>query len=133
MKAAVWTCAAVVSALSVAACGGGGNDNPGNPSGSAPFTISIVGVNGNLSFSPNPAEAGGRSVVFKNNDDETHRVVLNDGTIDTGDIAPGATSRAVTMPASGTNYHCAVHDNMGGSIEPQGGGEAPPCEGIYCY
>ena len=132
MKAAVWTSAVLISALTVAACGGS-KGNPGNPSGGSTFTISILGQNGNLSFSPNPAEAGGRSVVFKNNDSVTHRVVLNDGSIDTGDIAPGATSRAVSMPASGANYHCSVHNNMGGAIEPQGGGEAPPCEGIYCY
>ena len=84
------------------------------------------------SFSPNPASVGGQTVVFKNNSNETHRVVLNDGSIDTGDIAPGATSRSVVMPASGTNYHCSLHPAMQGSVNAQAGGAPPPCEGLYC-
>jgi len=97
------------------------------------LTISIVGQLGNSSFSPNPADAGGKLVVFKNNDSVTHHVVLNDGSLDVGDIAPGATSRSVTMPVNGANYHCSIHSNMGGSVDPQGGGAPPPCEGVYCY
>jgi plastocyanin len=125
--------AVLISTLTVVSCSS--NSNPSNPStgGSTPLTISIIGQLGNSSFSPNPADAGGKSVVFKNNDNVTHHVVLNDGTLDVGDIAPGATSRAVTMPVSGTNYHCSIHANMGGSVDPQGGGAPPPCEGVYCY
>jgi plastocyanin len=127
-----WLCASAIllAAASIASCSKSGPSNPSNPSN---FTISIVGQQGNLSFSPNPADAGGRTVVFKNNDTVSHRVVLNDGSIDTGDIGPGATSRAINMPSGGANYHCSTHDNMGGAIEPQGGGVPPPCEGVYCY
>jgi plastocyanin len=130
MKALLWSFAVVLTVVSVASCSKGG---PSNPSNTNAFTIAIVGQRGNLSFSPNPAEAGGRSVVFRNNDTVSHRVVLNDGSIDTGDIAPGATSQVVNMPSGGANYHCSTHDNMGGAIEPQGGGVPPPCEGVYCY
>jgi plastocyanin len=62
----------------------------------------------------------------------THRVVLNDGSADTGDIAPGATSRQITMPNSGTNYHCTIHAGMIGSVAAASGAAAPPCEGAYC-
>jgi len=130
MKVLAWSSTVLLAGLVVTACSKG---NPSNPSGSDNFTISIVGQNGNLSFTPNPASAGGRSVVFKNNDTVSHRVVLNDGSVDTGDIAPGATSRAVAMPTNGANYHCSVHDNMGGAVGPQSGGEPPECEGVYCY
>jgi hypothetical protein len=37
-------------------------------------------------------------VTFKNSDSVTHRVVLNDGSLDTGNIAPGASSQALLMP-----------------------------------
>ena len=96
------------------------------------MTITIVTQNGAQSFSPNPASAGGQQVVFKNSDTVVHRVVLNDGSIDTGDIAPGASSRVVTMPVAGTNYHCSLHANMIGAVQAASGGGAPPCTGPYC-
>jgi len=118
-----------------AGCGGsGGSSAPTSPSpaptaGAA--TIAINGQNGTQAFSPNPASFGGQMVVFKNNDSITHRVMLNDGSVDTGDIAPGATSRAVAMPMTGTNYHCTIHPGMIGSVGS--GGDAPPaCTGAYC-
>jgi plastocyanin len=94
-------------------------------------TITITGQNGVQSFSPNPATAGGRMVVFKNNDSTVHRVVLNDLSIDTGNIAPGATSQPVQMPVAGTNYHCSLHAGMVGAISG-GSGDPPACEGPYC-
>jgi plastocyanin len=90
-----------------------------------------MGQNGTQAFSPNPASFGGQSVVFKNNDSITHRVVLNDGSVDTGDIAPGATSRAVVMPTAGTNYHCSLHPGMIGAVAG-GSGPPPACTGLYC-
>jgi plastocyanin len=71
-------------------------------------------------------------VVFRNADSIVHRVVLNDGSIDTGNIAPGATSAAVRMPTGGTNYHCSLHPAMIGAVTPVAGGPPPMCEGIYC-
>jgi plastocyanin len=126
-----------VIAATAMACGGYSSPTPTTPSPSGPpdpnaITISIVGENGARSFNPNPASVGGRVVVFKNNDSITHRVVLNDGTIDTGDIAPGATSRTFTMPDLGTNYHCSIHPSMVGSVNPAAGGEPPACTGPYC-
>ncbi|HSL72090.1 MAG TPA: hypothetical protein VK864_17715 [Longimicrobiales bacterium] len=95
------------------------------------MTINIVGDRGSQSFSPNPATAAGQQVVFRNNDTIVHRVLLNDGSIDTGDIAPGATSRVITMPAAGTNYHCVVHPGMIGAVKTETAGP-PPCTGAYC-
>lgn len=130
--------ASLLFVVTAAACGGG-SSNPAAPSSpstpstpSATNTITIVGQNGAQAFSPNPASFGGQSVVFKNNDSIVHRVVLNDGSVDTGDIAPGATSRAVTIPAAGTNYHCSLHPGMIGAVNAAAGTPAPPCEGPYC-
>jgi plastocyanin len=123
--------ASIAGVLSVG-CGGGGS-TPSSPS-TTPTptpTITIVGQNGAQAFSPNPASFGGQTVVFRNNDSVVHRVVLNDGSVDTGDIAPGATSRAVAMPGSGTNYHCQLHPGMIGAVS-SGSGPPPPCTGIYC-
>ena len=121
--------AAVASALILSSCGGG-SSTPTSPTPNA-VTITITRQNGAQSFSPNPAAAGGQTVVFRNNDSIVHRVLLNDGTIDTGNIAPGATSAAVQMPANGTNYHCAVHPDMIGAVSGTSG-TPPQCEGPYC-
>jgi plastocyanin len=121
--------AAAAAGLILSACGGGGS----TPSGPTPgaLTITITRQNGAQSFSPNPASAGGQTVVFRNADSVAHRVMLNDGSIDTGDIAPGATSSQVEMPAQGTNYHCSLHPDMIGAVSATAGGP-PPCEGPYC-
>jgi plastocyanin len=117
---------------SLAAAYGCSSSTPATPTPASSPTITIVGQNGTQAFTPNPASFGGQQVVFKNNDTVTHRVVLNDGSVDTGDIPAGGTSRAVAMPASGTNYHCAIHPGMIGSSSA-GTGTAPPmCEGPYC-
>jgi plastocyanin len=71
-------------------------------------------------------------VTWRNNDSVAHRIVLNDGTGDTGDIGPGATSRAVRLPAAGANYHCSIHPGMVGAIRATSGDPAPPCTGTYC-
>lgn len=125
VNASVWL-------LGLAAFPGCGGDSPMTPSPTNTTTINIVGQNGAQAFSPNPASFGGRQVVFKNNDSASHRISLNDGSIDTGDIAPGATSRVITMPSSGTNYHCSIHPGMIGSVTPATGGSPPPCTGTYC-
>lgn len=131
------TSALMLGLAAASGCGGGGSSSitaPSAPSAAAaaPSTITILGQNGKQAFSPNPAAFGGQQVVFKNNDTVTHHIVLNDGSVDTGDIAPGATSKAVTMPGSGTNYHCAIHLGMIGGVGAAASSEPPPCTGSYC-
>lgn len=119
-----------IAGVLLVGCGGGGGSTPSSPSSTAPATITIVGSSGAQAFSPNPASLGGQMVVFRNNDSVAHRVVLNDNSIDTGDIAPGATSRAVLMPGTGTNYHCQIHPGMIGAVSGPSG--VPACTGLYC-
>jgi len=94
---------------------------PGNPTGTAAppagaITINVVRENGAQSFSPNPATVPpGQMVVWHNVDTVTHRVVLNDGNLDTGNIAPGAFSAPMILRAVGA-YHCSIHPSMVGTI-----------------
>src|SRR6266567_545182 len=97
--------------LSVWGCGSSTTDSSSTPISPTPpsttpaptptptiVTINVVGINGAQSFSPNPATLpAGQMVVWHNIDSITHRVVLNDGSLDTGNIGPGASSRPMTI------------------------------------
>jgi plastocyanin len=116
-------------------CGGGGGyggsstPTPTSPAPSSPApasgsatTISIVGSAGSGAFTPNPVQVAGE-LVWKNNDSNTHHIVLDDGSADVGNINPGATSQSVTIPSGkSVNYHCTIHPSMVGSIN---GASAP--------
>jgi plastocyanin len=119
--------AAVLAALTlgVAACGGPAGSSPTTPSTTVgppagAITIDVRGNDGTRSFSPNPATVPPRHVVVWHNvDSVTHRVVLNDGQLDTGNIAPGAFSAPMTIERSGA-YHCSIHPPMVGTIAGAG-------------
>ena len=105
----------------VYACGGYTSSSPTSPTDtSAPpagaTIINVVRENGAQSFSPNPATVpAGQMVVWHNVDTVTHHVVLNDGALDTGNIAPGAFSAPMTLRAVGP-YHCSIHPSMVGTL-----------------
>ena len=120
-----FTIAGVVAALTLgaAACGSTyGDSSPAAPTTAAPagaITIDVVSENGAQSFRPNPATVpAGQLVVWHNVDGVTHRVVLNDGKLDTGNIAPGAFSAPMTLGTAGP-YHCSIHPSMVGTIANQ--------------
>jgi plastocyanin len=80
-------------------------------------TITITGVKGSLSFSPNPAMcAVGQTVVWKNADSVAHRIVIDDLGVNTGTIAPGATSPPMSLGDVSKNYHCSIHPDMVGAL-----------------
>jgi plastocyanin len=116
-----------VLALGVAtsACSGTGYSSGSTNSPAAPtpitsngiVTINVVAINGAQSFSPNPATLpAGQMVVWHNVNNTTHRVVLNDGSVDTGNLAPGASSQPMAIGAAGGQYHCSIHPEMIGSL-----------------
>ena len=112
-------------------CGGGGSPASPTPS-TAPITINIMGVNGKLSFSPNPATVpAGRQAIFKNSDIVAHHVTLDDLSIDTGEIAPGASSQPLALGGLSKPYHCSLHPSMVGSLNAAATPEPQPCTG-YC-
>jgi len=133
------------AALVAVSCGGGGGGStptsPSTPSGGggsvspATVTITITGQGGRLAFDPNPATvSAGQLVVFKNNDVVAHHVTLDDNTIQTPDIAPGATSAAVAMGTSGAKtYHCTIHPGMVGGFNGAEAEPPPNCSQAYCF
>src|SRR6476660_6226841 len=111
--------------LATSACSGSGYSNGSTNSPAAPtpiasngvVTINVVAINGAQSFSPNPATLpAGQMVVWHNVNNTTHRVVLNDRSVDTGDLTPGMSSQPVAIGAAGGAYHCSIHPGMIGSI-----------------
>jgi plastocyanin len=111
--------------LATSACSGSGYSSGSTNSQAAPtpitsngiVTINVVAINGAQSFSPNPATLpAGQMVVWHNVNNTTHRVVLNDGSVDTGNLAPGASSQPMAIGAAGGQYHCSIHPEMIGSL-----------------
>jgi plastocyanin len=103
-------------------CGGYGSSannggNPGSPSpASTAVTIDVVAIRGSQSFSPNPATVPtGQMVVWRNVDTVTHRVVLDDRSVDSGMLSPGGSSVPMTIGTVGS-YHCTIHPEMVGSL-----------------
>ena len=81
------------------------------------MTIDVVAINGAQSFSPNPSTLpAGQMVVWHNVDSITHRVVLNDGSLDTGDLPAGASSQPMSINTGSHPYHCSIHPVMVGTI-----------------
>ena len=97
-------------------CAGYGN-SPTDPGGAPSLptdvvVIDIVGIHGAQSFSPNPATIpAGHTVVWHNTDSATHRVMFDDGELDTGNIGPGRFSQPMPLIATGP-YHCSIHPEM---------------------
>lgn len=115
---------AIGTVLAFAACGcSGGTSGTGGPMSmptpaatvSSPdaSVVTIVGRQGTASFSPNPAQiARGVPVVWRNSDTAAHRIVMNDGSFDSGTIAPGASSATLRLGPDGGGYHCTIHPTM---------------------
>jgi plastocyanin len=139
MHALVRAGTVIAVGLGLWGCGGSGYSNGGGnpisptPSGdSGVVTINVVAIDGAQSFSPNPSTVpAGQKVVWHNVDNITHRVVLSDRSVDTGDLAPGASSQPTTIGGSGGQYHCSIHPVMIGSIN-QNTQTTEPCQGAYC-
>jgi plastocyanin len=82
-------------------------------SGTAQVTIS------GFAFSPLTVSVG-TSVTWMNADSVTHTATADPSSafqFDTGNINPGATSRAVVFSSAGSfAYHCNIHSTMHGTI-----------------
>jgi plastocyanin len=138
MRALMATGAVIAFGLSLWGCGGSGYTS-GNPTASTPppttsgvVTVNVVGVNGALSFSPNPASLpAGQMIVWHNVDTIAHRVVFNDRSVDTGNLAAGTSSQPQQIAAAGGQYHCAYHPVMVGGVNQDSPAPAP-CQGSYC-
>ena len=134
---------ALAGALTLWSCGGGGGTTSSAPTTPTPapgpaattVTVNIVGSIGNQAYRPNPASANaGDTVMFRNNDSTMHHIVMNDGTADLGEVAPGAMSRGVMLRnTTAANYHCTIHPSMVGSINGATAPDPAPCPDPYGY
>ena len=117
-------------ALLLSACGGAYSSSPTVP-GQPPaptatptpaagtVVIEILGVNGNMSFSPATANlSAGQQVVWHNADGTTtHTATQDGGAFSTGLIPPGGTSAPITVTTTGAvAYHCEIHPSMVGAL-----------------
>jgi hypothetical protein len=80
--------------------------------------------------------------MLKNFTNETHHIVMDDGSVDFGDIAAGGSSER-ELRTGGGEYHCTIHRTMVGSINGQLPAEprrcdpnfydlSHCCDGFYC-
>jgi len=85
---------------------GSSNNGGGNSNGNS---VSIQG----FAFSVSSLSVKtGTTVKWTNNDATAHTVTADDGSFDSGNIAPGA-SFSHTFSAAGTiAYHCSIHTTM---------------------
>jgi plastocyanin len=101
---------------------------PVNP---ATVTIGIVGSFGNLAYAPNPGQAAvGDQIVWTNNDQVAHRIVLDDGTY-VGDVLPGASTPPIALKSATATYHCEIHPSMIGGINIEAAPAPPPPDYDY--
>jgi plastocyanin len=117
--------AALVLCVGCGGSGGYGGSSSSTPAPTSPsptgsanvITVTITGQKGDQSFNPNPAMcATGQTVVWKNADTTTHRIVIPDLGVDTGNIAPGASSAPVSLANVSKPYHCSLHPSMVGAL-----------------
>jgi plastocyanin len=115
----------VAATVATSQCGGNGGGTPQTPTTPttppSTVTVSIVGTRGNASYVPNPVPvSGSEQVIFRNNDTVAHRIMMDNGSADFGNLSPGSSSQARSV--SSGNFHCTTHPSMVGSI----GGTTPP-------
>ena len=118
---------AIVGLAATLACGSSYSAPMGPPPPAADVTITILGMNGALSFTPDPGVVPvGKTVAWRNADTgaygggTTHHISADNGSFTTGDLAPGAVSAPIMMATAGAvPYHCTIHPTMVGTLNVQ--------------
>ena len=117
-----WRAALVVGTFSAVVGGCSHDGDPVSPVAPSPatpasITIDVAEMNGPYSFFPSPATLrSDQVIVWKNTDIVTHHLVLDDGSVDTGRLAPGTISQPETVAAGTRTYHCTIHPSMVGTV-----------------
>jgi plastocyanin len=106
----------VLAAFCLATSACAGTNSPSAVTIANPITVEVLGINGARSFAPNPSTLpDGQLVIWHNMDIYTHHLVLDNGSVDTGDLRPGASSAPMPIGTPGS-YHCRIHPAMVGTI-----------------
>jgi plastocyanin len=86
------------------------------PAASAASSSNAVSIK-DTAFNPTTITVkAGDKVTWTNNDGFAHTVTLDDNSVDSGNVAAGATF-ANTFATAGTfAYHCKIHSSMHGTI-----------------
>jgi plastocyanin len=70
-----------------------------------------------MSFSPACIQVpAGTTVTFTNADGVTHTVTADDGTYDSGNLAPTRAFTHLYATAGTSAYHCTIHAGMSGTV-----------------
>jgi plastocyanin len=116
---------AIAGLLTVAACGGGASATPSSAgsSAAAPSAAGGSAATGaaveikNFAFNPSTLTAKvGDTVTWTNSDSTAHTVTWDDGSVDSGNLAQGATFKHTFDKAGTFSYHCKIHPNMKATI-----------------
>jgi plastocyanin len=100
---------------------GCGSSSPSAPStGGTGTPVSIVAGSSTLTttaYAPNPISVAiGGTITWTNNDVVAHTSTGDDGSWNSGTIAPGS-NFSRTFPSAGTfAYHCTIHPGMVGTV-----------------
>ena len=106
----------VLAAFCLASSACAGTNSPSAATLANPITVEVLGIHGGRSFSPNPSTLPeGQMVIWHNLDIYTHHVLLDNGSVDTGELRPGASSAPMPIGTPGS-YHCTIHPAMVGTI-----------------
>lgn len=111
-----WTLAGVLAAVFVVLALGIGVRGAVAQDGAA---VSIV----DFAFEPASVEVpAGSTVTWTNTGAAPHTVTADDGSFDSGQLAPGATFSQTFDSRGDFIYHCTIHPQMTGTISVTGGG-----------
>jgi plastocyanin len=115
-RVAVLACLAVFALVALAGCYGSSSTpatggTSGGAAGGSSVTIS------SFTFSPANLEVKvGTSVTWTNQDTPAHRVVADDGSFQSADLATGQSFSHAFDKAGTYKYHCNIHPQMVGQI-----------------
>ena len=134
MRSQTLAALAVAGLLTVAACGGATTPSPTSggssaaPSAAAPSSAGQSGAAQSAAtgtsvdikgFAFNPAQVTakvGDTITWTNDDTTAHTVTWDDNSVDSGNLAQGATFQHKFDAAGTFAYHCKIHPNMKGTI-----------------
>ena len=111
----------VMTVIAVAAC----SDSAGSAAPTAATSQAPAASAGGATavaikdFAYGPATASvptGSKVTWTNSDATAHTVTFDDGSADSGNIAPGSTFDQTFATAGTFNYHCTIHSQMHGTV-----------------